>query len=175
MYEAAKYLLIGDGSFASPWHCTCCMGCPFHWHYPRLNSCFHYTAQPTKPEISRYRCFADELVSFIAGNAGKVFAKPKPRTRGWDRVIQDLIAETANAKTIYAGRAIGQSTSAMRGNAVLFCSLVENSAFSVLGSKDDGLTISSDRPPPDVPPEWNDDDDSGGISLVEFIVEQGEG
>jgi hypothetical protein len=174
MYEAAKYLLIGNGSFASPWHCTCCMGCPFHWHHPRLKSCFHYTAQPTKPEISRYRCFVDELVSFIAGNAGKVFAKPKPRTRGWDRVIHDLIAETAKAKTIYAGRATGQSTSAMRGNGVLFYSFTGQSNFSFFGGDDDRVVNNSDEPP-DVPNEWNDDYDGGGISIIEFAVEHGEG
>lgn len=174
MYEAAKYLLIGDGSSASRRHCTRCMGWPFHWHHPWLNSCFHHTAQPTKPEISRYRCFADELVSFLAGNAGKVFAKPKPRTRGWDRVIQDLIAETANAKTIYAGRAIGQSTSAMRGNGVLFCSFTGQSNFSFFGGDDD-RRVNNSNEPPDVPSEWNSDYDGGGISIIEFVVEQGEG
>jgi hypothetical protein len=172
MYEAAKYLLIGQGSAACL--CYCPLGDPWPFcssHQWRM-SCVHHSAQPTTPAISRYRCFSGELIAFLAGDAGKVFSTPKPRSRGWDRVIQDLIEQTAKAKSIFCGRAAGTSTSAVRGSGVLFLSLVENSAFSVLGSKDDGQTISPDRPP-NVPAEWNGDDDGGGISLVEFIVERG--
>jgi hypothetical protein len=174
MYEAAKYLLIGQGSAASLCYCTLCDVWPFCRNHQWRKSCMHHSAQPTTPEISRYRCFSSELIAFLAGDAGKVFSTPKPRTRGWDRVVQDLIDQTAKAKSIFCGRAARTSASAVRGSGALFCSLVENSAYSVLGSKDDGLNISSNGPP-DVPPEWNDDGDGGGISLVEFIVEQGEG
>jgi len=173
MYEAAKYLLINTGSAAhGPYFACCCW--PFHWHRHWPEICLHHTAQPTTPEISRYRCFAGELVQFLAGNAGKVFAEPKPRSRGWDRVIQDLIDETAKAKTIYAGRAAGQSTSAMRGNGVLFCSLAGQSSFSLFGGGDDGAANNFEEQP-NVPAEWNGDDDGGGISIIEFVVEQGEG
>ena len=174
MYEAAKYLLIDNGSYARGRHYICCIGCQFHWHRRWPDICFQHTAQPTTPKISRYRCFAGELVEFLAGNAGKVFAKPKPRTRGWDRVIQDLIDETAKAKTIYAGRAAGQSTSAMRGNSVSFCSLAGQSGFSQFGGGDDGVANDFEEPP-NVPADWNGDDDGGGISIIEFVVEQEEG
>lgn len=174
MYEASKYLLIGTGSAALGQYCACCSYWPFHWHchWPEIG--LHHTAQPTRPKISRYKCFAGDLVDFIAGNAGKVFVKPKPRTRGWNRVIQDLIDETAKAKTIFIGRAAGQSTSAMRENGVLFCSLAGHSSFSLFGGGDDGAANNVDKTP-NVPAEWNGDDNGGGISIIEFVVEQGEG
>lgn len=174
MYEAAKYLLIGQGSVTRGRHCTCCIDWTLRWHRRWPNICLYHTAQPTTPEISRFRCFAGELVEFLEGYAGKVFAKPKPRTRGWDRVIQDLIDETAKAKTIYAGRAAGQSTSAMRGNGALSCSLADQSSFSLFRGGSDGEASNFDEPP-NVPDEWSGDSDGGGISIIEFVVNQGEG
>lgn len=174
MYEAAKYLLIGQDSATSGCHFICCLDWPFNWCCRWPNSCYHYTAQPTRPSISRYMCFPGELVEFLSGNAGKVFANPKPRTRGWDRVIQDLIDETAKAKTIYAGLAAGQSTRAMRGNGSFFCSLTEQSSFSLFRGGGDSAASNFDGPP-NAPDEWNGDGDGGGISIIEFIVNMGEG
>ncbi|MHB8679671.1 MAG: hypothetical protein ACYC7G_08055 [Rudaea sp.] len=109
MYDAAKYLVISAYATAHHSHGTCCVDWPFFWlyHGPEIYS--HHTAQPTKPEISRYRCFVGELLEFLVGNAGKVFDKPALRSRGWNRVIYDLIEETARAKTIFMGRAARQS------------------------------------------------------------------
>ena len=172
MYDAAKYLLIGSNAVASPAHCIQCFGWPFHRHHHWPDFCLHYTAQPTTPEISRYKCFTGELIEFITGNAGKVFAKPKPRTRGWERIIQDLIDETAKSKTIYAGRAGGQTTSAMRGNGALFFSLAGQSSFSLFGANNNGAANNFDSPP-NVPAEWSGDNNGGGISIIEFVVNQG--
>ena len=177
MYEAAKYLLIGRDSAASGCDFICCIDWPSHWCSRLLNNCHHYTAQPTRPEISRYRCFADELIEFLTGNAGKVFVKPKLRTRGWDRVIHDLIDETVKAKkTIYTGRAVGQSTTAKRGYGTFFCSLADQSSFSLFRGDSDGEASNFDEPP-NVPGEWSGDSDGdgGGISVIEFVVNHGEG
>src|SRR5690606_27105866 len=65
MYDAAKYLLIGAGS-----HNLHYDDWPLCWHWPDV--CLHHTAQPTTPEISRYKCFAGELMGFLLGNGGKV-------------------------------------------------------------------------------------------------------
>lgn len=177
IYEAAKYLLIGQGSsrHGGPSNCFiclrsyCCPGC--------LEICRHYTAHPTAPEIGHYRCFANELVEFIQGNAGKTFAKPKPWTRGWDRVIQDLIVDTAKAKTVYAARATGQSTPAMRGAGNLCFSMLSRSPVAqhhFLPFLRDNLDAANNFDgPPNVPADWASDD-NGGISIIEFVVEQGQ-
>lgn len=172
MYDAAKYLLIGQGSAVYRRY-PCCIW-PFHWHCCRPETCRYHTAQPTAPELGRYRCFANELVEFIAGNAGKAFVKPRRRTLGWDRVIQDLIAETAKAKTIYTGRAMGNAAPAPRGNGVLFFSLATPTSFSLFGDDFSGGTTNSDGPPK-VPSEWGDGNDGRGISIIEIVVERGEG
>lgn len=170
MYEAAKYLLIGSDLAASCWSQMCPVGWLCHLCYHRLGICAHYTAQPTTPELSQYRCFASELVDFLAGNAGKIFDKPKAMTRGWNRVIQDLIDETAKAQTIFMGRAAGQTKKSTRGSGLLFMSSTKDSKFfSALG----GIKVEDSRKPPDVPDKWGDGD-GGGISIIEFVIEQGE-
>lgn len=176
MYDAAKYLLIEADPAACHWHPMCCVDWPIHLlgYWPHL--CRHHTAQPTKPEISRYRCFAGELLEFLAGNAGKIFVDPPTGADGWDQVIHDLITETVNAKTIFMGRAAEKGTKADRGNGVLFMSQPAatqqglNKHFLVV----DGEAKGNDNEPPNLPNEWDKDSDGGGISIIEVIVEQGE-
>ena len=172
MYDAAKYLLIGTDAAARHWHRMCCVGWPFHrfYHWPEI--CVHQTAQPTKPEISRYRCFIGELVEFLAGNAGKVFDKPASRTRGWNRVIYDLITETAKAKTIFMGRAAQQSGKSVRGSGALsFMTPTKQSAHFLVA---DGNDATNSNIPPDVLNIWSQEEDGGGISIIEVVVQQGE-
>ncbi|MCE9923995.1 hypothetical protein [Aeromonas media] len=59
-------------------------------------------------------------------------------------------------------------------NGVLFCSQAGHSSFSLFGGGDDGAANNVDKTP-NVPAEWNGDDNGGGISIIEFVVEQGEG
>lgn len=187
MYDAAKYLLI-NSSAAARYHFE--IEGPCYWYHGWPEVCMPLTAQPTKPEISRYRCFLNEIVEFLAGNAGKAFDKAMPRTLGWNRVIKDLIDETAKAKTIFMGRAAGGTAKSTRGSGVLYCALVNQvDHFLVVGSADPGKDTHSratdDWPkdgsegndifPPQVPNEWPEDGDGGGISIIEFVVEQGEG
>ncbi len=177
MYEAAKYLLIGTKSSAYCCNRLCCID-RLLGPFCRLREvCVHHTAQPTSPELGRYRCFTGELTGFLLGNAGKVFAEPASRTRGWNRVVHDLIDETAKAKTIFMGRAAGQSTKAARGSGVMFLQSAANPAFFMVAAGSE-LQASSDWVDgvPDVPGRdfVFEGDDGGGVSIIEFVVEQGE-
>ena len=122
-----------------------------------------------------HRCFGGELVEFLAGNAVKVFVDPAPATQGWDQFIHDLIDETAKAKTIFMGRAAGGTAKSARGSGVLsYYSLVnEVDYFLVAGIK--GNEANNIIEPPEIPNEWGEDGDGGGISIIEVVVEQGEG
>lgn len=171
MYDAAKYLLIGTDVAALYWHRMCCVDWSLHWHHHWPGSCIHHTAQPTKPEISRYRCFVGELVEFLVGNAGKIFDRPASRTRGWNRVIHDLIAETTKAKAIFMGRAAQQPTTRYpRGTGMMFMtSAISSDFFMVAG--DGGMGDITE--PPEVPNEWGNEGDGGGVSIIEVVVEHG--
>jgi hypothetical protein len=174
MYEAAKYLLIGDDAARHHRRGMCCVDWPFRWLKHGPDICGHHTAQPTKPHISRYRCFVGELVEFLAGNAGKVFDKPASRTRGWNRVVHDLITETARAKTIFMGRAAQTSIKYPRGSGVLFMALAAQSRhFMVAGGGGAEVFDGTTHEPPDVPEHWlsDSDRDGGGISIIEVVIE----
>lgn len=175
MYDAAKYLLIGPCAAANSWPRTRCIGRPCSLFYKyRPDICGHYTAHPTKPKISRYMCFAEEVVDFLVGNAGKVFIDPPMGScsDGWHQVIRDLLNETANAKSIFMARAAGQSGKTVRGSAVLFMTpTMQSTHFLVAGSN--GAT-NSNLPPdvPSLPDVWSQDEDGGGISIIEVVIQQ---
>jgi len=88
-----------------------------------------------------------------------------------------LIDETAKAKTIFMGRAAGQSTKAARGSGVMFLQSAANPAFFMVAAGSE-LQASSDWVDgvPDVPGRdfVFEGDDGGGVSIIEFVVEQGE-
>ena len=159
MYDAAKYLMLHTGNHPSPRSSTdnclqlCCL-----WH-PFLG---HYTAQPTPQRLSRLKCFICELVAFIAGNGGKAFSKPESRTRGWNRVVQDLITQTAKAKSIYMGRAKNQMAKLPRmtwgGQSEHF--MVVDQSFTEIGGVEERLV-------------YYLHDDIVGVSIIEMVLEQG--
>ena len=138
------------------------------------------------------------------GNAGKTFNTPSPGAQGWDQVIHDLIGETAKIKSAYMRRAVGDTAQTTRGSGVLFYSLAEQADHFMVAGSDDGrgddsnatlpaqtqggdndykgspevpiqLEDDGSKGPPEVPPQWGDDADSSGISIIEFVLEQGEG
>jgi hypothetical protein len=172
MYDAAKFLLIGGPDTGSRMPCAS----RFHWghlHYCRIADVYcHYTAQPTTPALSRYRCFACELLEFIAGNAGKIFTEPKSYSRGWDRVIEDLLEDTAKAKTIYMGRAAGTRTPIPRGMHANF--LVHPSSEKKVFANPrleipEGRGDFGDLPP--WPDKLDDGEGDRGISTIEIVIE----
>lgn len=170
MYDAAKYLLIGSNPALSQWVKTAC-GCFFHCdcYGPAVLS--HHTAQPTKPNISRYKRFADELVQFLMGNAGKVYEPPTTNTTGWNQVIDDLITDTATASTVFMGRASSQLVKSSRG-CLSFMTPGNSSIFFTIVK--DVVVNENPSAPPEVPAEWSLDGEGGGISIVEVVVEQGD-
>lgn len=171
MYDAAKYLFLSQGSClhggafkrCRDWRLCDYLGWP--------DSCYYQTAQPTKPEISRFRCFADELIEFLNGNAGKIFTKPLENSFGWNRFISDILEDTTNAKSIYMGRAAGQSKPAMRGNGVLMHFLEAQPSFSDLCEKIDGVS-GNVNVPPNAPENHPSNDDGGVFSIITFVVNQ---
>ena len=176
MYNAAKYLLLDRHQHM----CHSCKGWDcYHCRNHSIRK--HYTAQPTSPDISNYRVFADEILDFLISKAGKRFIDPAPFTKGWDQVICDLTKMTANAKTKYMGRAAtGQEKKFPRGNGTLCFmrsagqSSSHDSYYLVANSND---ATDSDQLPeasPEVPDEWGQDDEGSGISTIEVIVEQGD-
>jgi hypothetical protein len=160
MYDAAKYMLIGDAAVKLGHRPIPCHG--------------NYTAQPTQPNISRYRCLHRDLVSLIAGNEGKPFVTPAPGSSGWDQVVYDLITETSKMLTVFTARAASASGKMPRGTGVLFMS-ARSSRYSVLNFNGDVEAVEHDAPP-QVPETWPDEpnEEEGGISTIELIVE-GEG
>lgn len=168
MYDAAKYLLIGaDGCCQQN---SCCDGAMW-WrgYWPDVFA--HYTAQPTRPNIGRYRVFAIELVDFLIGNAGKAFSAPASGAVGWDQVVYDLIAETAKAKSKFMERAAGNSRGAARGNMTWIFMTSAGKAHHYLVANGSGA-MDADVPPI-VPNEWAQDSDGDGISIIEVIVDRG--
>lgn len=172
MYDGAKYLFIETNSRLPRRHCMSCVDYPFFRDRSYSERCCYQTAHATKPDVSRYRCLINELVEYLLGNAGKVFTEPAPRTRGWNRVIQDLMIDTAKAKSIIVGRAANQGSPIPRGSGLMFVSPVneESGYFTV---------VSGDVPEefsklPEVPYEWPNEGDGGGISIIEIVVERQE-
>jgi hypothetical protein len=164
LYDASRYLLIADHVHSSPRYC--------HLIYP--HHCCVLTASPTMPELSHYRCFVSELIDFLLGDAGKVFNTPPPaRTRNWDRVIEDLINVTAKRVSVFMGRAAGSTTLA-RGQGLFFLSGVQLAnqgiLYGLLGDEH-SLDENTNDGPPRVPAErmWVDNQ-SDGISIIEFII-----
>lgn len=199
LYAGAQYLLIFDNHQATNKFPSChlCLH-PFSEYfrdcqdYKDFRDCykewreFHYhrycckgglfSAHPTKPFLSHYRCFIRELTEFIMGNAGKTYQyPPEKRTIGWDKVIEDLITITSNislSKTIK--KVIPEAETRGQGIKFFFCG--ENSEKMMLGKiKDFNKKIFNDgenNEPPKIPEieESNDDDSDGGISIIEFQV-----
>ncbi|MEI6513727.1 MAG: hypothetical protein WCO51_10720 [bacterium] len=168
LYNACKYLLIGG----IPFICPRCPGCPgIHSCYFHSSLPWHctLTAQPSLPKLSLYRCFLNELISFVLGDAGKPFVFPPPnQTIGWDKVIWDLIDVTAEQASEYMRRASSNSKS-FRGSGDCFF-VRQQMAHSLLDRLDVRNSFNGNEPP-DVPDEWlNEDELGGGISIIEFVV-----
>jgi len=169
-YSGAKYFLIGERPV------------PGYCHNPLAHligiheECQLHLAEPTQPTISAYRCFFQEMLDFILGNTGREYLTPPPnRTRGWDRVIEDLLNQTARRESAYTRRAgiIG----GLRGQALIFTAgefgaggvLVGRIPATLLQRRED------DIPPTETPENWPEGE-GGGVSIIEFVaISEGEG
>lgn len=166
LYDGTKYLIIGtsDRLIDVPgyrfWRCRC-------------NSCEDVWAViPTKLDNTGRRCFHNELYDLIFGEAGRSFIyQPTNNTINWDQVITDLIEITAKRASVYMKRSAGGE--GKRGQGVFFC--LGNISNMLDGTIETG--IDSDYPPLDGPPKISDepepdDNEGGGMSIVEFLIKE---
>ena len=170
LYNGAKYLTISQNLH------TC-----FHQSFDfthnigfLLNSC-SLTSQPSMPTLSHYRCFLDEIASFILGNSGKAFGPPKRRTIGWDRVINDLIDETACKFSVFMGNVFGTKVAPRGNNQIIFFQGISSDNHALLfplgrmGKTSQGN--SGNEVPPVIEGSWpEDNEENSGISIIEFMV-----
>ena len=172
LYSGAKYFLIGDDPVKG-----CCHHPILHLLCPH-DDCQLWLAEPSHPDLSVYRCFYLELLDFIIGNTGRSFMMPPPkRTRGWDRVIKDLLKQTSKKISAYTRRS--KTKGGLRGHGVLELSgvLKRMSTLAVfspeLAAMTDTMTINdaSDNIPPDNEDDGHgNEDDDGGISIIEIVA-----
>lgn len=174
LYNGAKYLIVSQN-----FH-PCFYQSPIliHGICFDLDSC-SLTSQPSMPTLSHYRCFLDELASFILGNSGKTFGHPKRGTIGWDRVINDLIQETSKKYTVFMGNVEGtkgvKDVKAPRGNQIMFfqgrSSDKQALLFSIARMGKTSQGNSGNECPPVIEGSWpEDNEESSGISIIEFMV-----
>jgi hypothetical protein len=163
IYSSAKYLLLAK----SPKDCFW----PFHFLSCRY--CCSLTAQPTE-ELSHHTCFVDELANFVLGDRGKSFdttSELKSNDIGWNRVINDLLESIAN-KTTKKMQNSGDNSKGTRGYGVLRFGHELN--FLNLFTQELVNWQADDQEPPNEIPPWpeSSNDDDGGISVIEFVLQQ---
>ena len=148
LYSGTKYFLIGKNPVAGEL----------------------WFAEPSHPKLSAYRCFYQELLDFIIGNTGRQYQKPPPKyTRGWDRVIQDLLKQTAVKVSVYTGRAGTKGKRRGSGVLGLIGKLPERRALAEYLPQTIARTGIGDAGNNDFPPDKEDGDDDG-ISIIEFVA-----
>ncbi|MHB8370097.1 MAG: hypothetical protein ACYDBP_10530 [Leptospirales bacterium] len=171
--NGAKYLMISDCYHMCSYYSFCLLCAS----YPCLNSC-SITNQASGPVLSHHRCFLDELISFVLSDSGKPFIKPPKSRIGWDRVIDDLIKETSKKCTVFMGQASKSKNKDPRGNQTQFFfhgissishGLLAPSVSSIrIGQNPSG---NSGQEPPTIEGPWPEgNEETSGISMIEFVV-----
>lgn len=172
IYDAAKYLLIADGTQSGCAKFPTCLSIGCGCFMSCLSSYCLMTAHPSWPDLSHYRCFVTELVDFILGDAGKKFKAPYWNDKNWNKVIQDLTEITGARVSAYMRRASGCLAKDNRGNTQAF-TRGSKDVFSFL-IEDWDKNIDQSEIPPEVPDNRNSDgdDERGGISIISFVVSE---
>jgi len=172
LFDASQYLLLGDSTLQATapvppfWHV---------WPFPEFGPAF--TAHPSLPSLTHHQCFIQTLVAFILGDGGKSYDDP-PRAGdiGWSQVIHDLITVTGKQASLYVQKA---SKSAHDGRLCFLTGDFRTDGTIAMQLANAGTSPSNDvlesGEPPDIPESTESIPDSaGGISIVEFIVGEGE-
>ncbi|WP_415878549.1 hypothetical protein [Methylomonas sp. TEB] len=164
LHSATKYLLIrkSNSRLKLPYYLA-------HW---LSDETLAITAQPTYP-LSNHECFIKEIFHFLLGDAGKEFVNAACNEIGWNRVVNDLLNETAKKLTSYMRKASTNSKPAIapRGFGCLHYGHSLSIQSDILVSNEVYLSDDDNFPPKDIPPksENNNEEDGGGISVIEFV------
>ena len=162
LYDGAKYFLIANNR--KEIYIPCCVCCICHsYHLPVA------TAKATRPQLSGYTCFYSEIINFIIGNAGRSYVQPNSKDIGWNRVIDDLLSETAQLVSVYTKR--NGTEKDKRGSGLLhFISGRFDKQASRFTEVD--ATFRTDDPPE--LPDKREPEEGGGISTIEFVIQDDE-
>lgn len=144
------FCLVSACDVDMPCACQFPQGMPIHCQKNVL-------AQPTDPEPTGYTCFAHELLYFVTGNAGRSVRDPAPGEVGFDRVVDDLVAETVHRSEL------PHSGCEVVGSRQAAASLEIGSGAAWLDAGEPGARFT------DV---WPRCDGAGGITLVVFDMDQ---
>ncbi len=179
LYQGAKYLLVGQATPLFLQRCLNCVSClcDHCYHLKNIYNSGLTTTQPYLPDLGGYACFICELYDFIFGNAGRPFVyQPPDNNINWDQVITDLMTVTAKRASIYVKRA--SKGKGLRGQGLFFLAGdLSNSLGGQLNISKSLITRRSKKDgPPEIPLEDFPDEmeDGGGISIVEFTMEETE-
>lgn len=161
LHSSAKYLLLKKLSHQSNNSSFC-----------NISNNIALTAHPTTP-LSNHVSFLNEAYNFVLGDAGKDFVVfgNSPRYKrwiGWSRVVNDLLSITAHKATSYMGHVTGEKK-ASRGCLAFGSQL----SFLTEYTQDFSNMVPTDNnsPPTDIPPRSeNDNEEGGGISVIEFVL-----
>lgn len=169
LHSSAKYLLLSEhGCFFD------CLDFFERYFIDSKHSCCTITAHPTEP-LSHHICFAEELLQFVLGDKGKEFqdGRTLPATEiGWSRVIDDLLENTSKSAKSHMKNA-SQGHNPTRG-----CGVFGNRLSFLTDYVEPDFRLEpndNELPPTDLPPRpENNDEDGGGISVIEFVLRREE-
>ena len=167
LYNSSKYLLLQKK------HCATCAATSTVLSPLFCSPDFCVlTAQPTLPLLSHYKCFYQELFDFVVGDSGKQFEKPGRGTRGWDRVITDMLGITAKRTSKFIEKASANASKTRGQGTEHFTSGVFNKFTALF---ENGLPIEKipdiSKAPPELTIDAVPDPEKNGISVIEFVVD----
>ncbi|MFT4300888.1 MAG: hypothetical protein QM579_03965 [Desulfovibrio sp.] len=167
--HGTKYLLINN-SDTRVGNFSCCTN--YYCYFLPYACDIAATAIASTDDLSHYECFTHELARFILGFGGKPFTlPPAPRSRNWDRVMEDLLTNVANLTSNFTGRADQEANRARGRGVTIFTDNLD--ARSCLISRG-VLCESSNDGPPRNDEHFRDDGDPNGIAVLEFVVSNNE-
>ena len=193
IYTGTRYLLLSG----SPYSYYPELLCSRLGRYPHFSHGLSFLADPTRPKLTSYNLFCMFLYDFILGRRGKECkivkdynSKNSYGLNDWDKVINDLVHETANKLNRQMGEASSFSGKRPRGEGNyglnllaqnFLCGDFDNDSCFCNFSKDSYrvLRLDEGQEPPQIPPksqenEYRNEEDSG-ISIIEFTISKEEG
>jgi hypothetical protein len=172
LYQGAKYLFLKD---AKPQPLlTQFLRCNQSQSNHLCDDDVVSTANPTPIRLSTYQCFICELRDLILGNAGRLFSYPPPSGNiDWDQVMADLIDNTwANPSNPILKASSNRSGARQQGNFFLTGDPGAISSRAIPKAASKFFISDFESGPPQVPDDISESPESGGISIIEFFVDE---